>query len=232
MRSALWGCPQTRVNNRAWSYTQRMANAARALEPTPASASESSASESNSAEVEAAYAALPEGTRAILIDGILEVMGRPKPPHVNVGTQLTIDIGAMFGRGRGGPGGWIILAEPELHLGKRPDKLSPDLAGWRRERLSELPEGAAFTLPPDWVCEILSDSTERVDRLKKSRIYAREGIGHFWILHPILRTLEVLRNVSGQWLQVAGFDLEEGDKLIRAEPFDAVELDFEALFRV
>jgi len=201
-----------------------MADAARRLKHDEA--------EVNSPEVEAAYAALPEGSRAILIDGALEVMGRPRPAHVNVHFNLGADLDDPFRRGRGGPGGWIILAEPELHLGPRPDRLSPDLAGWRRERLSELPDGAAFTLAPDWVCEILSDSTERVDRLKKSRVYAREGIGHFWILHPIHRTLEVLRNTNGQWLQVAAFDLAEGDKLIRAEPFDAVELDFEALFRV
>lgn len=201
-----------------------MANASRRLE--------SDEIETNSPEVEAAYAALPEGSRATLVDGALEVMGRPRAAHVNVHCNLVADLDGPFRRGRGGPGGWIILAEPELHLGRRPDRLAPDLAGWRRERLTELPDNAAFTLAPDWVCEILSDSTERIDRLKKSRVYAREGVGHFWLLHPIHRTLEVLRNTNGQWLQVAAFDLEDGDKLIRAEPFDAIELDFESLFRV
>lgn len=185
----------------------------------------------NSAEVEAAYAALPEGTPAAVLDGELHVMPRPKPPHVRVASNLGVDLGGPFDRGRGGPGGWIILGEPELHLGSRPDKLAPDLAGWRRERMKELPDEAAFTLAPDWVCEILSDGTERIDRIQKARIYAREGVGHYWIVHPVLRTLEVLRNERGQWLAVASFAIEEGDSVIRAEPFDAIELDLASLFQ-
>ena len=180
--------------------------------------------ETNSSTVETEYDALPEGVRAILIGGVMQVLEAPSPAHSNARTNLCI---ALNGR----PGDWIILAGPELQLGRGPDRLAPDVAGWRRERLSKLPTDV-FTIAPDWACEILSAGTERVDRLRKSRVYAREGVGHFWLLHPTHRTLEVLRNVNGQWLQVAGFDLEEGDKLIRAEPFDAVELDFEALFRV
>lgn len=64
--------------------------------------------------------------------------------------------------------------------------MAPDLAGWRRERLPELPETAAFTLAPDWVCEILSEGTERIDRIKKARIYAREGVRNYWIVHPVV----------------------------------------------
>ncbi len=187
--------------------------------------------ELNRPEVEAAYAALPEGTPAAVLDGELLVMPRPRPPHARVSSSLGIEIGGPFDRGRGGPGGWIILDEPELHLGHRPDKLAPDLAGWRRERLPELPEGAGFTLAPDWVCEVLSEGTERVDRIKKARIYARESVRHYWIVHPTLRTLEVLRNESGRWLTVSSFAVDEDDALVRAEPFDAIELDLAALFR-
>jgi Uma2 family endonuclease len=185
----------------------------------------------NSPEVEAAYAALPEGTPAAVLDGELHVMPRPRPAHARAASNIAGELHGPFDRGRGGPGGWIILFEPELHLGRRPDKMAPDLAGWRRERLPELPDGAAFTLAPDWICEVLSEGTERFDRIKKARIYARERVGHYWIVNPALGTLEVMRNESGRWLTVSSFAVEEGDALVRAEPFDAIELDLGSLFR-
>lgn len=187
---------------------------------------------SNSAEVEAAYAAVPEGTPAAVLDGELFVLPRPRPAHVRVASTLEIELGGPFDRGRGGPGGWVILSEPELHLGSRPHKIAPDLAGWRRERLPALPETAAFSLAPDWICEVLSEGTERLDRIKKARIYAREGVRYYWIIHPELATLESMRNENGRWLTVASYAVEEGDTLIRAEPFDAIELDLPSLFRV
>lgn len=185
----------------------------------------------NAPDVEAAYAALPEGTPAAILDGVLHVMTRPRPAHARLSSTLGVELGGPFDRGRNGPGGWIILDEPELHLGPRPDKFAPDLAGWRRERLPALPDSAAFTLGPDWVCEVLSEGTERFDRITKARIYAREGVRHYWLVNPTLRTLEVMRNEGGQWLRVADFGVEEGDLLIRAEPFDAIELDLAGLFR-
>ena len=187
-------------------------------------------SETNSAEVEAAYAALPEGTAAAILDGELYVMTRPRLAHLRTSSCLGGELYGPFDRGRGGPGGWIILDEPELHLGRRPDKVAPDLAGWRRERLPALPDAAAFTLAPDWICEVLSEGTERLDRIKKARIYAREGVAHYWLVHPLQRTLEVMRNEGGLWVTVAGFSVEDGDALIRAEPFDAIEFDLGALF--
>ena len=122
----------------------------------------------------------------------------------------------------------MILPEPELHLGARPDIVDPDLAGWRRERLSEEPEGAAITVAPDWVCEILSDSTEALDRGKKRRIYRREGVTHYWICDPRIQTLEVYRLVNGRWMEV---DTYEGDVTVRAEPFDAIEIDLARLWQ-
>jgi Uma2 family endonuclease len=183
-------------------------------------------------EAEAAYEALPQGTPAALLDGELHLLPRPRPTHLFVTANLTADLIDPFQRARRGPGGWFILDEPELHLGPRPDRLAPDLAGWRRERLPELPETAAFTLAPDWVCEVLSPGGERFDRIKKARVYAREGVRHYWIIDPIAQTLEVLRNEHGQWLQLASYAVEEGDLLIRAEPFDAIELELDGLFRV
>ena len=131
-----------------------------------------------------------------------------------------------FGFGRGG-GGWILLDEPELHLGQGPDVLVPDLAGWRRERMPERPDGPYFTLAPDWVCEILSPSTARIDRTKKLEIYAREKIAHAWLLDPAAKTPEVYRLTGENWMLVASF---ADDAVVRAEPFDAIELELALLF--
>jgi Uma2 family endonuclease len=136
-----------------------------------------------------------------------------------------MDIGGPFDRGRSGPGGWVILFEPELHLG--PDVLVPDLAGWRRARMPELPDTSAFTLAPDWVCEVLSPATQSRDRLAKMRIYGRERVTHAWLLDPVAQVLEVFRREGDLWLrtQSAG-----GNETLRAEPFDAIELELAALW--
>ncbi len=130
-----------------------------------------------------------------------------------------------FDRGRGGPGGWWIVDEPELHLGR--NVLVPDLAGWRRERLPAFPREPFFTLAPDWVCEVLSPATARLDRLKKLSIYWREGVGHAWLVDPVLETLEVFRRLEEAWL---GALAAGGDDVVRAEPFDAIELTLTGLW--
>lgn len=162
----------------------------------------------------------PEHMVAEILDGELFLSPRPTFRHGVASSVLGVDIGSPFHRGRGGPGGWWIVDEPELHLGT--DVLVPDLAGWRRERMPDPPEGVGVTLAPDWVCEVLSPSTERTDRMRKLRIYAREGIGHAWLVSPDQRTLEVFRLQEGQWLLLA---VHGGDEVVRAEPFDAIELD-------
>jgi Uma2 family endonuclease len=128
-------------------------------------------------------------------------------------------------RGRGGPGGWVIFDEPELWLGPAPDKLVPDLAGWRRERMPDAVGDDStppyFDLAPDWVCEVVSLSTERIDRGKKMRIYAREGVKNLWLINPLAKTLEVYRLREKNWLLI---DTHEGDAAVRAEPFEAIEL--------
>ena len=139
--------------------------------------------------------------------------------------MLGFELGGPFHRGRHGPGGWWILVEPELHFGK--NVLVPDLAGWRRTRLEALPATPYFTLAPDWVCEVLSPSTESIDRAKKLAIYARAEVAHAWLVNPILQTLEVLALASGRWTLSA---THEGAALVRAEPFDAVELELGALW--
>jgi len=125
----------------------------------------------------------------------------------------------------------VILIEPEIHLGSRPDKVVPDLAGWRRERMPDAVgvagDPAHYDVPPDWVCEVLSERTEPTDRGKKMRIYRREGASHLWLVDPILHTLEVYRWVDGRFEWIDTF---EADQKVRAEPFDAVELDLALLW--
>ena len=164
--------------------------------------------------------AVPDHLVAEILGGELHTSPRPTPRHARATSGLTIDVGGPFDRGRGGPGGWHILAEPELHLGD--DVLVPDLAGWLRARLTELPEQAFFTQAPDWVCETLYPSTERIDRGKKLAIYAREGVAHLWLLNPIAETLEAYRLEQGRWTLLV---THAGDVAARIEPFDAVELE-------
>jgi Uma2 family endonuclease len=161
-----------------------------------------------------------------LVDGELIASPRPAIDHTNVASVLGQDLGGPFHRGRGGPGGWWILDEPELHLGA--DVLVPDLAGWRRERLPLLPRRAFFELVPDWVCEILSPSTARIDRVQKMAAYAREGLAHLWLVDPVARTLEAYRLEADRTWRVAG--TYGGDAAVRVEPFDAIELELGALW--
>jgi len=169
--------------------------------------------------------ALPEHLVGELIDGDLIVSPRRAPAHAFAATNLLVEVGGRFGRGRGGPGGWVFLFEPELHLGA--DVLVPDVAGWRCERMPELPREAGIRLPPGWLCEVLSPSTERVDRARKLGVYAREGVGHVWLVNPLTHTLEVLR------LDGAGYRLMQtcaGEQKVRAEPYDTIELDLALLW--
>ncbi|WP_425334860.1 Uma2 family endonuclease [Myxococcus stipitatus] len=169
--------------------------------------------------------ALPEHVVGQIIDGELVVMPRPANPHAIANSRLQGELYGPFERGRGGPGGWQLVVEPELHFGR--DVLVPDLAGWRRERLPEVPPEPYFTLAPDWVCEVLSPSTEVVDRVKKKRIYAREGVEHIWLVNPNARTLEVFRLSGGQWVELGTYS---GDERVRAEPFEALELELGVLW--
>lgn len=168
---------------------------------------------------------VPNHLVAEILNGRLVTHPRPAPPHALVSTYLSTDLANPFGRGRGGPGGWWILAEPELHLG--PDILVPDLAGWRRERMPQLPETAWFELAPNWACEILSPSTAREDRVVKMPIYAREGIPHLWLVDPELRTLETYALADGRWVLLGGY--QEDDK-VSVPPFDAITLDLATLW--
>ncbi len=167
----------------------------------------------------------PDNKVAEILDGELLLSPRPALRHSHAASRLGSDLGGPFDRGRGGPGGWIILDEPELHFGDQ--VIVPDLAGWRRERLPSVPDRPWLDLAPDWVCEVLSPSTERIDRSKKLRIYAEAGVAHAWLVNPIEHTLEVLRLRDGVWTIVA---VRAGADRVRAEPFDAIELELDALW--
>jgi Uma2 family endonuclease len=164
---------------------------------------------------------------AEVIDGELTLHPRPASPHAQAATTLGEELGPPFKRGRGGPGGWIILDEPELHLGPEPDILVPDLGGWRRESMPEMPHAAFFTLRPDWVCEVLSPSTQRHDRRKKLPVYQRERVQHVWLIEPLARTLEVFSLDGPTYRLLATY---ADDERVRAEPFDAIELDLSVLW--
>jgi Uma2 family endonuclease len=168
---------------------------------------------------------VPDTLVAEILDGELHVTPRPAPKHADAGSGLGGALRGPFDRGRGGPGGWRILFEPELHLNA--DVLVPDLAGWRRTRLPVLPDEAFFSIAPDWACEVLSPSTAAFDRVKKLAVYAREGVSHAWLVDPVAHTLEILRLENGRWTIVS---TESGLAVLRAEPFEAIELDLSLLW--
>jgi hypothetical protein len=168
---------------------------------------------------------VPPHQVAEIVNGDLHVSPRPASRHALASSGLGSGVWGPFHQGRGGPGGWWILFEPELHLGE--DVLVPDLAGWRRERMPEFPDTAAFTLAPDWACEVVSPGTERLDRARKMPAYAREGVGHLWLVNPLTQMLDVFRRAEGRWLLLATY---EGPAKVRAEPFEAVELDLAPLW--
>jgi Uma2 family endonuclease len=169
--------------------------------------------------------AVPEPLVAELIDGDLLTSPRPGVRHASAASALGGLLFDPFRRGIGGPGGWTILDEPELHMGE--DVLVPDLAGWRRERAAVDLEAAAVGVAPDWACEVLSPSTARIDRARKLPVYARERVGHIWLVDPIAQTLESFQLTSDHWTLLATYD---GTAKVRVAPFDAIEIDLVALW--
>lgn len=167
--------------------------------------------------------AVPDHVVAEIVEGVLET--HPRPRHAMAAIGLAGELQPPSGHGRGGPGGWIFMLGPELHLGTH--VVVPDLAAWRRERLSAEPETAYVETPPDWVCEILSPATARLDRGPKRRIYAESGIGHLWLLDPSDGVLEGFALTGGDW-QLPG-TVERGGTVDLA-PFDAIPFPLDALF--
>lgn len=169
--------------------------------------------------------AVPDHLVAEIINGTLVTMPRPAAKHARAASALGGELYGPFDRGKGGPGGWILLDEPELHL--HGDVVVPDLAGWRRERMPQLPDAVAFELAPDWVCEVLSPSTAAIDRAEKIPIYGRERVSHAWLIDPIARLLEVFALDASRWVLVGSW---RDDAKVRAEPFAEIELELASLW--
>lgn len=170
--------------------------------------------------------AAPANLVAELVDGVLVTSPRPGPLHANAAAGVGGELWSPFRRGRGGPGGWLILVEPELHL-LGSEVLVPDLAGWRVNRMPELPSTAWFDVVPDWICEVASPSTAAFDRADKMPVYARAGVGFAWIVEPTVQTLETYASENQRWVLLETF---RGDRGVRAAPFDAIELELGVLW--
>jgi Uma2 family endonuclease len=170
--------------------------------------------------------AVPPHLVAELVDGELYTSPRPALPHTRAAGKLYARLDGPFDQGIGGPGGWLLLFEPELHLGE--DVLVPDIAGWRRERMPVMPHSAALTLVPDWVCEVLSPSTAMLDREKKTKVYAREGVRHLWLVDPLRQALEVYELDGGHWKTLG---THTGQAQVHAEPFTPLRLELGLLWQ-
>ena len=162
---------------------------------------------------------------AEIVEGALYTHPRPAMPHALASSSLGVELGSPFQKGRGGPGGWWIIDEPELHLGE--DILVPDVAGWRRERMPDFPDTAFVTLAPDWVCEVLSRSTRDLDRHGKRPVYAREGVRHLWFIDPEARDLEAFELRDGEWVLIA---TARNDDPVSIPPFEAISFPLDALW--
>ena len=167
----------------------------------------------------------PRNMVAEIIGGILHTHPRPSARHALAGSSLGFDLSGPFQFGRGGPGGWWIIDEPELHIGG--EIVVPDLAGWRRETLPDYPDTAFFEITPDWVCEVLSPGTRKLDLYRKRPFYAEQSINHLWLIDPIERELEAFELQNGQWLLIAAL---KDDDQVSVRPFDAVSFSLADLW--
>ena len=171
--------------------------------------------------------ALPEGLTGEILDGQLHTQPRPSGLHGLAALSLGGDLVGPFQKGRGGPGGWWIIAEPELHFVRDAEVDVPDLAGWRRERMPRVPTGHRFTVVPDWVCEILSKSTEGKDREIKMPIYARYGVAYAWLVDPLKHTLEAYTLKDGAWHEIGRYG---GHERVSVAPFGAIVIELADLW--
>jgi len=169
--------------------------------------------------------ASPPHVVAEVIFGVLYQSPRPALAHPAAASAVGEELGPPFKRSKGGPGGWILLYEPEIHLAD--DIVVPDVGGWRRETLPVLPEQAFMTVAPDWVCEVASPSTRALDRGAKLEVYQREGVRDVWLIEPLDRFLEVLELDSSSYRII---QRAAGYAPARLKPFDAIEFDVAALW--
>jgi Uma2 family endonuclease len=172
--------------------------------------------------------ALPEGLTGEILNGQLHAHPRPAIRHIRVGSSLGGDIYRGFDKGDGGPGGWWILDEPEVHFVRDTEVAVPDIAGWRRERMPVLPDDQRVEVVPDWVCEILSPSTASKDREIKMPLYARYGVAYAWLVDPARQTLEAYALEAGESSALGQYS---GRQMISVAPFEAIGIDLADLWR-
>ncbi|MBF0119048.1 MAG: Uma2 family endonuclease [Desulfobacterales bacterium] len=166
---------------------------------------------------------IPENMIGEIIDGELYAMPRPSYRHSNAASIIGWQIIGPYRFGIGGPGGWIILDEPEIKFSEsKSDTVVPDLAGWKKERMPELPKKNWTSIAPDWICEVLSPKTNKHDRKKKMPIYAKFGVSFLWLVNPIEKTLEIFKLASGKWSLL---DFFSDDDKACAEPFHDIEIE-------
>lgn len=184
--------------------------------------------------------ALPEGVRGEVIGGELVIvpptvptdggarMMSPSalPRHGRVQRALSRYIGGPFDDDIEGPEGWWIFNECDVAVTVH-DVLTPDMLGYRRARMPNFPDDRPLTIPPDWVCEILSPSTERRDRTVKADLYHLAGVAWYWLVHPERRMLEAWAREDEGWRRLGAWTDEQR---ARITPFDEVELDIARLF--
>lgn len=170
--------------------------------------------------------ALPESVTGEILLGQLYAHPRPGGRHILAASSINAEVSGPYQRGRGGPGGWWILVEPEVHLKPDTEVVVPDIAAWRKERLPVVPETHKFTVVPDWICEVLSPSTESVDREIKMPLYASFGVKYLWLVHPIKQTLEAYTLINGSWNLQASLT---GDETVCLEPFDSIRIGLREL---
>jgi Uma2 family endonuclease len=168
---------------------------------------------------------VPEHLVAEIVDGELFTSPRPASRHANATGMLFVALVRRLQRGEGCPAEWWFLLEPELHLG--PDVLVPDIAGWRKEHMPRVPDVAWFDLAPDWICEVVSVRTARLDRIRKLPRYAGHGVPHAWFVDPVAESVEVYRRQGEHMLLLS---THEGHEPLRAEPFESCELDLSDLW--
>lgn len=170
--------------------------------------------------------AIPEEVRAELLAG--EIVAQPSglPKHGRVQLAMGRFIAGPFDGDVDGPDGWWILQEIDIRF-TRHDVTRPDLAGWRRSRLVDPEDVRPIDVVPDWICEVLSPSNARHDRVFKARLYAEHGVPYYWLIDPAERTLEAYVLRDSQWLRAGAWDDTE---VARVPPFEAIELPVGRLF--
>lgn len=165
--------------------------------------------------------ALPPNVKGEIIHGVLYTQPRPRSFHQDAIGLVEDELRGPYQRGRRGPGGWWILPEPGIELPGSPE-VSPDVAGWRKVRLPELPRDSSIRVVPDWVCEVLSPSTRNYDLRVKKPYYASIGVNYLWYVDPEARVLSVSRLHEGKWLEIGVYG---EDSVARIDPFDLVEIN-------